>query len=1506
MVVPRSSLRRFLHLFLAGVLVWVQTVTGSLASARTPLASGDRGLADRAATFLRGIRQYRAALDATRFDPRVLGETFGADWRAAFRFVRDEIALLPYAGTLRFAAGTLVSRAGNACDRALLLAELLEAGGHRVRFARATLGERVIGRLLGNLDRPSTASSRPLAIDVYDPELLRLLGPAGLGEEEYRQVLEEGAATARALAEAVAVDAGFVGATLAAGLGPDWPPRPGRTDPAVLLAEHCWVQIETAEGWLDLDPSLPEMEPGDRLAEVGETVADLPPSLAPVLALRLDLLREEGGERRRATVLEAELPVGDAYETASLLIVPEVLQGERLVGPALAGRYADGFDAFVPMLVTGDGYRVGDPFAPDGRVLAKDFNARVAGAVGETVGGLFGGALGALGQVLDEPPPTVVEESRFAGLELRVEMRLPDGTVGSSRRLLVPPAPEEELRRLLPRTMDFLVTASRVSRELFTARLLDVFNRTRPLLRATFRGAAPDRLEDAVARFRLEPLQLLEFAHLRAVFAEYLAAAEYPELLVVPDGPLVVAYRRENVQRDGTVVERRGFDILFDRRLVLPREDGATSGTRRGELAASLGILDGVLEHHLADLAGGENLRSGLAALATAVRAEVPVRVLREAAELAELRDVPAYARGLMAEALREGRWILAPERPLPADDGPLFAFWRIDPRSGEVLALGATGAGQAMAEYTQQIKLVALGTLVSCVVTAAFGQFADTREFVYCLVLGMLIGVITAGAVGWMAKKFGWAASTQATAEGAVGGAAGVAAGKLTAGGTKPATPPPPSPDPFATPLPSAADGGLPGLSPGRFAAGTAPAGRGIPVARGGKSVARGGLIKIPPPPSAGTRRTPATVGGGTSATPGGSGIGRLATLGRAIGGAGSGTNPAPRTGTRPAAKATAAPKPQPGATAPAKTTAAPKPQPGASAAAKTAAVPKPQPGATAPAKTTAAPKPQPGASAAAKTAAVPKPQPGTTPAAKTATVPKSPAAGTSRPESATPGSRPAGSAPTKTVAAPKSPPPARAQPKPTASPKPRPGASAPARTASLPRPQPGGATPTRAAALPKPQMPGSGPTGTTAAPEPSPAGTTPAKTGASPKSQPSGTGAKPGAAGKKPPPERIPSELHGRKFELATPTPEPPPAGSQFGPSIRKIPHFKPLIEAVEATNLPWREVGKLKTLARAHAKVIITRKMNPHARRWYEQGAVGKDINMKGKSADRGAIAGLIPEDQAFSKLYNKVLKAETPEQRAAAWKEIAEYNAKVQKAVKEGGYEFVPFEVEGRKVGIYEREGKIYQAYEKDGQLYDATTRKAVGSPKDYRRIKDLRVVGKKVNGETRYVTADIDLDFVFENPAAPKQPVIEWQPETGDTLGNRTPREEALLQGFRNLAEAEGEPPKILHGAEQNNPFPEKLTAAEFPKLVTFSDGRVKAIKNPYEHWKLLRDLKADGYRVELTEEILNAYGWPENWAEQMPEAVRPWAPANDNRPRRRPPLRRRRRRSAPVPPRLAA
>ncbi len=1306
-----SPLRRFFHPALAFVVVWVQTAVTLLAAAQTPVATGERSEAERAVAFLRGLRQYRAALDATRFDPRALGESFGADWRAAFRFLRDEIALHPYRGTLRFAEGTLVSRAGNACDRALLLADLLEAGGHPVRFARARLDEATARRLLATVDRPRATASRPVATDAFDPELLRALAPAGLGETAYRTALEESTAVVRNLAAGVASDTGFVRDSLTAALGDDRPPPAAPPDVLAALADHCWVQMRTGDGWIDLDPSLPELAPGDRLA-AAETVSDtLAPELAPSLAFRLELLREEDGELRRQTVLDTTLAVERAVETVSLLLMPELERQQRLIGPVLAGEYGDGFDTFVPVLVTDGDARVGEPFGPDGRVVAKDMNARVATGAGETLGGLFGGALGALQQALDEAPAGTSGKSRFAGIELFLDLRLPDGSVRSERRLLVPPMPEEDLRRLLPRTTDLLITASRISRELFLARTLDALAAARPLVRATLREENPDRFERTVAGMRLMPLQLLEFAHLRSVFAEYLAAEAYPDLLALPAEPLVVAYRRETVRRGGEAVVSRGFDLVFRRLSVVPREAGAGTPAEMREFASLLAILDNVLEHRLA---GSGAVRSGVAMLAGARREGIALELLRSGRDLARLAEVPAYARGLMEEALRAGYWVVAPARPIPRADGPLFAFWRLDPGSGQMLAIGADGAGQALAEYSQQIKLVALGTLVSCVVTGALGQFASMGEFASCLLLGIVIGVVTMGAVGWLANKLGWMTPAgQAMTEGAIGGVLGAAGGRLTGGGGAP-NPPPGRASGGSRPASQGGQRNLSGaLSEGRMAQGVAPhGGSGQPASRGtGAGSARGAALSAEAP---------------AVSRPG---------RGRPSGGRDSaGASSGPRSGLD-----------------------------------RLAAVQKGTGGSTA------------GGSASS---------PGLR------------------------GARTAGDT-----------------------------SEAPSKTAEAP--------------------------------------------GGKPRGEPA---RKPGdTSGEEP--KRLPSELHGQEFEMATPTPKPPSPDEEIPPSMRRIEHFEPLVEAIEATNLGMTDIGDLKSSARSHRKILITRKVNPHARRWYKQGAVGKDINMKGKSANRGAIAGLIPEDQAFSKLYDAVLGARTPEERAAAWNRIAEYNAKVREAVEKGGYEFVPFEVEGRKVGIYKRGDKVYQAYEKGGVLYDAATRKPIGDPGGFRRIKDLRVVGKRVDGESRYVTADIDLDYVIENPHAPEQRTIKWKPETGDTLGNRTPRQEALLKGLRNIAEAGGDTPKVLHGAEQLNPYPEKLTISEFPKLVVFEDGSLAVLRNPYDQWKLLRDLKARGYRIELSEEIRKAYDWPENWWEKPPEAVREWAPKTGDRPRRRRPRR---------------
>ncbi len=59
-----------------------------------------------------------------------LARSLDFDWRKCFRFVRDEIAFVPYRGFSRGADRTLLDRAGGDADQALLLWSLLRASGH--------------------------------------------------------------------------------------------------------------------------------------------------------------------------------------------------------------------------------------------------------------------------------------------------------------------------------------------------------------------------------------------------------------------------------------------------------------------------------------------------------------------------------------------------------------------------------------------------------------------------------------------------------------------------------------------------------------------------------------------------------------------------------------------------------------------------------------------------------------------------------------------------------------------------------------------------------------------------------------------------------------------------------------------------------------------------------------------------------------------------------------------------------------------------------------------------------------------------------------------------------------------------------------------------------------------------------------------------------------------------------------------------------------------------------
>ena len=99
------------------------------------------------------------ALPAADWDIDALASTLAFDPTQAYLFVRDRIGSTRTQGVLRGAEGTLAARAGNALDRALLLAALLDAMGVEHRFAVAELDDVSVDRLL---ERALAAPVAPL------------------------------------------------------------------------------------------------------------------------------------------------------------------------------------------------------------------------------------------------------------------------------------------------------------------------------------------------------------------------------------------------------------------------------------------------------------------------------------------------------------------------------------------------------------------------------------------------------------------------------------------------------------------------------------------------------------------------------------------------------------------------------------------------------------------------------------------------------------------------------------------------------------------------------------------------------------------------------------------------------------------------------------------------------------------------------------------------------------------------------------------------------------------------------------------------------------------------------------------------------------------------------------------------------------------------------------------------------------------------------------------------
>lgn len=327
-----------------------------------------------------------ASLPESDWDVAALAATL-ADVEGAFALVRDAIGFDAYRGVLRGDSGTLVARAGDSFDRAMLLKTLLDAQGLTTRYAIGSLDAATSAALV---ERSLTVSTDPLPAAGFSPvddtleaaTDLRARRDYALLSGELDDHLTDIAAdgTEAALAD---------------------------------VTRHAWVQVAQADGtWLDLDPSMPDAVPGDTLTTADETPEAF--EEADMHLVRIRLLAEHlgSGSLSEDAYLDATLPAWVLDdEQVMLAFAPGDSGGGGLLSP---GGVLSGGNAaeWLPVLFIGSDAAYGDPIMFSG----------------EVGGGMFGGG----------------EHVDLASLSLEVTTSTPDGATRVVRQSLADRVGDEQ------------------------------------------------------------------------------------------------------------------------------------------------------------------------------------------------------------------------------------------------------------------------------------------------------------------------------------------------------------------------------------------------------------------------------------------------------------------------------------------------------------------------------------------------------------------------------------------------------------------------------------------------------------------------------------------------------------------------------------------------------------------------------------------------------------------------------------------------------------------------------------------------------------------------------------------------------------------------------------------------------------------------------------------------------------------------------------------------------
>ena len=726
--------------------------------------------------FMNMLSQLRTYIDRSQFETVALLEKLNFDADEIIEFVTQEIHFEQYPGLLRGVQGTLMSRAGNSLDQAVLLAALLNDAGYEASIKRSTLNDHQAGDLVQQIgtERPKQL---PLANNISSKELLsRMLQTVNLPEDKIELFITKIFSQQDVRSSAVFQDADEDAAFIHSILKENNQALKDREITDELRAEakdYFWVEYR-------LGPSDPGVPVHPALAVKGSSFKDLqvletfkgnvPQKFQHQFRFQVFNEQKTGDKLTVTSLMKAwQRPVANLI--GKRLVFTNVADGLKKLNDLKAASDIAKNTKFITPVFTVDGKPALElnPFDLNGTVI--DLSVLKMG--GAAAAGLFQ----TLGNKLESAIQStatdgVSKDENYRTLSAQwVEYTLisPDGKEKQIKRSIIDRislenrlSGKQEINQFQSRaetiwkladSNEFLVSPGRYPEAYTIDRYLQRIVAARAALEMAIYSAYypddnPAYTAKQLAAFNDNPalwlMSVIDTDILSTVNERVRNYQHEPALLIINNG---IAYSEDGFKNRFVV------DIANTGQRVI-RKEGAKLFN-----ASKAAVLSGSWATRLEEvnfMSSGKppssqwNTRK---AFQLAQEKKIPLKLLvpGEQQELMKLQALSPETRHHLAQDLQKGYMLIVPARPVTSNTEA--GWWRIHPDTGETLGMISTGLGGAVTEYIIKTTLIALS--LSAVLAA--GQLAGCLSSNKCSPsgcfksagIGFLLGFAIGEAIG-------------------------------------------------------------------------------------------------------------------------------------------------------------------------------------------------------------------------------------------------------------------------------------------------------------------------------------------------------------------------------------------------------------------------------------------------------------------------------------------------------------------------------------------------------------------------------------------------------------------------------------------------------------------------------------------------------------------------------------------------------------------------------------